>query len=489
MKHIAIVGGGTSGAVLAARLSETSDISVTLFETGPDDDVYGSSVLDPIRAPEAWQGASPVAMVGMQGAAGIIPALQGRLMGGTSAVNGMATLRGLPEDYDGWAAAGLDGWGWDDVADTFISAENDLDFGSNPLHGDSGPLTVRRWRRNEMSHAQNAFYDGMVETNGPIVCDINDSSQLPGIGIFPVTIDANSNRLTTSRAYLTPKVRQRENLQIHTKCKVTGIHIDAGRATGIILENGEEIEADDIIISTGALWTPILLMRSGVGPADHLAEHGIKVKADLPVGDTLSDHLGAGIRYIHEGPRGGTAGPAQSLYIGASNGKDVDYHLFPIAPSSKDGPTTFTMGAFLMRSSGNGKIRMGETSGVELVVTAPTIADYDAARLEHAFARLAGWEKSKAAKDLGCRPEVPHDLSTENAVAVALERNTISYGHMAGTCPMGSVLNAECQVLGIDGLRVVDASVMPTIPSGNTYLGCVMIAERVARKIKTATRK
>lgn len=486
MKHIIIVGGGTSGTVLAARLSETSDISVTLFEAGPDDNVYGPSVLDPSRAPEAWLGASPVAMVGMQGQAGVIPALQGRLMGGTSAVNGMATLRGLPKDYDGWAASGLEGWGWADVVDTFIAAENDRDFGSSPLHGDSGPLTVRRWRRDEMSHAQNAFYDGMVETESPVVGDINDSTQLPGIGIFPVTIDADANRLTTSRAYLTSEVRKRENLEIRAECRVTGINIDAGRATGITLEDGEEVEADDVIISAGALWTPILLMRSGVGPADHLADHGITIKVDLPVGATLSDHLGAGIRYTHNGPRGGTAGPAQSLYIGASNGTDVDYHLFPVAPSNKDGPTTFTMGAFLMRSSGKGMVRMGETPEVELVVTAPSILESDAKRLEHAFERLAAWETSPAAQALGCQPEVPHDLRAKDAVAVALERNTISYGHMAGTCPMGTVLNADCQVLGIDGLRVVDASVMPTIPSGNTYLGCVMIAERVAHKMKAA---
>ena len=124
----------------------------------------------------------------------------------------LATLRGLPEDYDRWAKLGFDGWGWDDVKDTFIAAETDHDFGSSPLHGDRGPLPVRRWRREEMGRAQLAFHDGMMELGARKVDDINDRSQLPGLGVFPVTIDGDAKRVTTSRAYLTPDVRVRENL-------------------------------------------------------------------------------------------------------------------------------------------------------------------------------------------------------------------------------------------------------------------------------------
>lgn len=199
----------------------------------------------------------------------------------------------------------------------------------------------------------------------------------------------------------------------------------------------------------------------------------------------MSDHLGPGIAYRHAGPRGGVAGPAQVLMIGASNGTDVDYHAFPIASApGGDEDTTFVMAVFLLRSSGRGSVRLGDTPAAELVITAPPLPDDALNRLRPGFDQVAAWEQSSFARELGCEPVTPHDLTAPDAIATAIDRNLISYGHMTGTCPMGSVLDADCQVLGLSGLRVADASVMPTIPSGNTYLGCVMVAERVARKMK-----
>lgn len=487
-RHFVIVGGGTSGSVLAARLSEDPSNKVTLLEAGPDDCVYGDYVLDPSLAPDAWKGAGPIVQTMMTSEHGDISVFQARMMGGMSAANGLATLRGLPVDYDGWAASGLDGWGWGDVVETFKSLESDGDFGACDLHGGDGPLTVRRWRREEMSHAQIAFQDGMAEAGNAAVSDINDPDQLPGIGVFPVTVDHKSQRLTTSLAFLTPTVRARENLTIRTEAEVNRILFEGQRARGVKLKAGDELFADEIIISTGALWSPVLLMRSGIGPAAHLADHGIAIVADLPVGQSLSDHLGPGLLYRHEGPRGGTAGPAQSLFIGASDGANPDYHLFPIARTAADageeGPTLFMMAAFLMRSSGQGSVRLGETLEDGPRVTAPPLPRDGVEVLRHAFVKLADWEDTQAFKESGCDQVVPLDLRSHEAVPTALSRACISYGHMAGSCPMGRVLDADCRVLGVEGLRVVDASSMPAIPAGNTYLGCVMMAERVARKIK-----
>jgi choline dehydrogenase len=336
-----------------------------------------------------------------------------------------------------------------------------------------------------MARAQLAFYDGMVELGTPQAADINDRSQLPGLGIFPVTIDADAKRVTTSRAYLTPGVRNRENLTIRTRSEVSQLNVDGARIVGVHLSTGETVDADEVVLCAGAIWTANLLMRSGIGPAEHLGEHAITVHADLPVGETMSDHIGPGLRYRHDGPRGGTAGPAQSLLIGASNGTDIDYHAFPIAPPVTDGPTEFMLAVFLLRSSGLGRVRLGDGPQSDPVVTVPPLPDDANDRLKHAFERIARWEESAAARQLGCVLVEPLDLLAPDAVAIARERATLSYGHMTSTAPMGSVLDADCRVIGLQGLRVADASVMPTIPSGNTYLGCVMVAERVAQKMKT----
>ena len=486
-RRIIVVGGGTAGAVLAARLSESPALHVTLLEAGPDHDAYGDRILDPAQAPDLWAGGAQIAMTSMSTAGGAIPMQQGRLLGGCSAINGLATLRGLPADYDAWADAGLDGWGWADVESTFIAAENDLDFGPSAIHGSEGPLPVRRWKREELSRAHRAYYEGMLEVGVPSVADINDPSQLPGIGVFPVTVDEHKRRVTTSLAYLTEKVRSRSHFELRTHAEVSGLAFDGARVVGVTLQGGASLEADEVVLAAGALWTPFLLLREGIGPADHLAERGVPVRADLPVGSTMSDHLGPGILYRHDGPRGGIGGPAQVVLVGASNGKDPDYHAFPIAPPPSEDDTTFMMAIFSMRSSHRGTVRLGESIEAGPVVQAPPLPDDTPERLGHAFERIAAWERSTAARALGCEPVLPHDLLAPDAVETALERLTVSYAHMVGTCPMGSVLDADCRVRGVSGLRVCDASVMPTIPTGNTYLGCVMVAERVARKMVAET--
>lgn len=485
LKQIIVVGGGTAGSVLAARLSENPNFSVTLLEAGSDDDAYHPSVLVPSRTYEVWNGTLPVAESPMSCEYGDIMAKQGRILGGTSALNASATLRGQPADYDAWKAAGLDGWGWNDVVNTFIAAESDADFGSSSIHGGTGPLPVRRWHRDEHTRAHIAFMDGMAGSGVRIAADINDPDQLPGVGVFPATIDSDSRRVSTSLAYLTPSVRARENFNVRTYAEVAKISIENGRACGVTLVSGEEIEADEVVVTAGALYSPNLLLRSGVGPADHLADHGIVVRSNLPVGTTMSDHLGPAVNFSHEGSPGGNGGPAQVVMVGASNGTDIDYHGLPLHWDQADGRTQFQVVTFLLRSSGCGSVRLGDTPKDGPKVVAPPMPADAESRLAHAFHSLSAWEHSAAARAIDVRQIEPCDLTAPGAVKNAMEVGLISYFHMTGTCPMGSVLDADCRVRGVDGLRVADASVMPTIPTGNTYLGCVMVAERVAQKMKT----
>lgn len=483
-RHVIVVGGGTAGSVMAARLTEDPSVSVTLLEAGADDATYDEGILDPALAAARWSGSTPP-MISTPMAFGgqSIAGMQGRVLGGTSALNGMATLRGLPEDYDGWAALGLDGWGWSDVLDTFMRAERDRDFPESDIHGADGPLPVRRWTDDELGHAARAFRDALVGLGERSVDDINDPSQLPGIGVFPVTIDDDSRRVSVSLAYLPAAVRSRPNLTIRTGVAVDRVVVEGGRAAGVALSSGEQLDADEVVVTAGALYTPGVPLRSGIGPAAHLAEHAIECIADLPVGSTMSDHLGPGLLYTHSGTRGSAAGPAQVVYCGASNGRDVDYHLFPVIPPPGDGETTFVMGVFLLRSSGAGSVRLSDDPAQPAVV-APPLPDDGADRLRHAFDRLVDWEASDACAALEAQRVMPLDLAEVDAVEQAIEMLTISYGHMVGTCPMGTVLDADCRVRGVERLRVADASVMPTIPSGNTYLGTVMVAERIAAKIK-----
>lgn len=485
-KHIVVVGGGTAGSVMASRLSENSNINVTLLETGDGDHTYHPAVLEPSRTLEVWEGALPAAPTAMQSEFGIVTTMQGRVLGGTSALNASATLRGQPQDYDAWKNQGLKGWGWDDVVSTFIKAERDADFGATNLHGDSGPLPVRRWQRDEHTHMHKAFIDGMIELNTPYSEDINNADTLPGVGVFPATIDENAQRVTTSFAYLGQSVRARDNLTIQTNATVERVLLEKGRASGVLLQSGEEINADEVVVCAGAIFSAELLLRSGIGPKRHLQDHGINVHVDLPVGSTMSDHLGPSVAFIHPGQPGGTGGIAQAVLVGASNGKDVDYHGLPLIAMPTEQGTIFQIVALLLVSTGTGTVRLGDDPQQGPIVTTPKMPEDTEQRLGHLYRSLAAWERTDAAKKLGVQQLEPKDLSAPGAVTQDMERELLSYSHMTGTCPMGSVLDADCRVLGIEGLRLADASVMPSIPRGNTYLGCVMIAERVAQKMKDA---
>lgn len=505
---VLVVGGGTSGCVLAARLSEDPARSVLLLEEGPDHTSYDHTVTSPghalivSRRREFAQGLK----LDVDGRP--VPLARGRVLGGTSAVNYLATVRGHPGDYDRWAARGNPGWAWPDVLPFFRKAERDLDFPESALHGHHGPLTVARWSERTFAAPHTAFQHGLTEVGVAAAADLNDASLLPGVGPFPASVRPGTrSRLTVSQAYLTDEVRARPNLEVRTGTRAVRLRLCQGRVLGVRTATGERVDAGEVVVACGAVQSPALLLRSGLGPAEDLRACGIAPECDLPgVGHGLQDHLGPALNYRIDDridaarrPGGGAhqagrdeGGPAQTVWVAASgSGPEPDVHVFPVLLPGKDGAVaaeSFAVLVFSLRPDRRGRVLLhpGEPDR-NPIIRLPAPGDREIAATQKIFEVLQDWEESAVCRELGVR-RAPGEtrLSAPGAAAAAVRGALVSYAHLTGSCAMGpegepgAVLDPACRVRGVQGLRVVDASAMPDIPSGNTYLSCVMMAERVA---------
>jgi len=499
---VIVVGGGTSGSVLAARLSEDPARSVLLVEEGPDHDAYDEYVTSPRYAQSVSRLSRFAEGIALHVGDAVVPMARGRVLGGTSAVNYLATVRGLPGDYDRWAELGNPGWSWAEVLPAFRRAEHDLDLPDSPLHGDHGPLTVRRWSDATFAPAHSVFQDGLRELGVASIADLNDPAQHPGVGPFPASVrPADGSRLTVSMAYLTAEVRARPNLRIRSRTRVDRVLLRQGRATGVRTEAGQVLAGDEVILAAGAVHSPALLLRSGIGPADELRSLGIEAIHDLPgVGRNLSDHLGPSLTYRIDADSVGSGGPAQTVWSFASGGgREPDTHVFPVLlPDRRTGAAdkdTFAVLVFSLRPERTGTVRLRpdapqRSPRIEL----PAPGEREIARQQEAFDMLDAWENGRTAKQRSLvRAGDDGSLARPGAAADAARGGLASYAHLTGSCAMGpesdrdAVLDARCRVRAVTGLRVVDASSMPRIPAGNTYLSCVMMAERVVELMAAET--
>ncbi len=515
-----VVGAGSAGCAVANRLSADPACAVLLVESGPRDGSWKLRM--PIAARGVFRGATPFAVeyqTEPQSHLGgrRIAHPRGRVLGGSSAINGMVFATGHPGDYDDWVAQGAPGWSAQDVAPVFKRLEN-FHGPANPARGRAGPVHVHP--AGPLGELAQAFLQAGREAGYPFAEDINGASR-EGFCVFDINVN-NGTRASAAQAYLDP-VRARSNLTILTGAMVARIVIARGRATGVEVAIGRErrlLHAQrEIIVSGGAFASPQILMLSGIGPADALAEIGIEPIHDLPgVGENLHDHLHVGIQFETPLPVAYNAlmAPHRMLRAGAEwflfkrgiaakpvlqtgaflrslpelARPDVQFHFFPVL--MRDGAPVaghhgFKVIAEPSRPRSRGRLRLRSSDPAQ----APAI---DPAYLSNEDDRIAMRRAFKMAMDTMTRPafapyrarpvepaEIPRSSSELDAY-IARAAST-SY-HPCGTCRMGedagAVVDPRLRVRGIDALRVADASIMPTIASSNLNAPTMMIGERAA---------
>ena len=507
-----IVGAGSAGCVIASRLSDDPGKSILLLEAGPDypefehypDDLkFGySQTASAVDAPHNWsfQGNTTPEQPDP------MPVPRGRVVGGSSAINGQVLLRGIPEDYDGWAAMGNDQWGFTDVLPYLRKLETDTDI-HDDFHGSEGPIPVRRFKEDTWLPAQKAFHAACRAQGHPHDPDMNHPES-GGVGPIPMN-NPNGIRMSTSLTYLAA-CRHRLNLTVKPDVVTHRVIFEGKRATGVEVEsNGERfmVEGSEIILTCGAIGSPQLLMLSGVGPAAVLNGLGIPVVLEAPgVGHNLRDHpnIRVPVEVLDDFPLNPEDPRTQVAVRYTATGSDLRNDM-QIMASSFSSPISgdpleaegirFT--CILELAYGSGHLKITSTDpNVQPELNYNYFQDdpRDPARLREAVRKCVQVLEHDDYKPIVKRllePE-PGELESDEALDNWLKRNVTTSQHISGTCKMGpdddpmAVVDQQCRVKGLEGLRVADASVMPNCIRANTNCTTIMIAERVADWINQA---
>lgn len=526
-----IIGAGSAGCALAGRLSENPDVTVALLEAGQTD----SSALIHCPAGVAlmaklgrsiWQ-FETVPQPGLNGRRGYQP--RGKVLGGTSSANGMIYIRGHRADYDHWAAQGNPGWGFDDVLPYFLRAENN-ERGASAFHGVGGPLNVKnlaspnRLGQRFIAAAEQAGHRYNPDFNGP---------EQEGVGIYQVT-QKNGERFSAAKAYVTPNL-SRPNLQVITGAHTTRIVLENKRAVGVEYQQDgmiKQLRANrEVLLCAGALQSPQILMLSGIGPHEHLVQTGIATQHALPgVGRQLHDHVD--VAQIFDSPEmtdlmGISLTGASQLIRGISDWRqhrrgmlttnyaegggfiksspdepipDLQLHYFVAKIVDHARKTVlghgFSVHVCLLRPASRGSIRLASKEPLDAPVIDPNFLGErdDIERMVRGFRLMRRITAQPALATGGTREFASSARAqTDMQLEQYIRDHADTIYHPVGSCRMGQgpmdVVDAQLRVHGIQGLRVVDASIMPRIIGGNTNAPVIMIAEKAADLIKAAAKE
>jgi len=499
--HI-VVGAGSAGAALATRLSEDPERSVLLLEAGPD---YPDLETMPVDLKFGWgTGADFVvedehnwkytAKSTAKGPTMDVP--RGKVTGGTSAINGQVFLRAIPEDFEYWVSMGNDEWSYEQVLPYYRKLETDTDF-SDDFHGTEGPIIVRRHPLDELQPDQAAFYNACVAAGYAENPDHNHPDAT-GVGPYPLN-NPEGIRWSTAIGFLS-MARHRINLTIRPNCTTRRVLFDDTRATGVEVESGGEtfvVNGDEIILSAGPIGSPHLLMLSGIGPADQLAEHGISLVKDVPgVGQNLRDHP-----TVHVSWRAQPDVPAPPQEVGPQKvalrytapGSDIKNDMIKVMRFRKiDRLLVMSVGLYLALGKGELKLQSPDPD------VQPSL-DYnylqeaeDRRRLREGVRLCLELVDMKEFEKVVGERVNPDDaaLASDNALDEWLMRSVSTMHHISCTAKMGpdsdpmAVVDQHGRVKGVQSLRVVDGSIMPDCTRANTNVPIMMMAERIADFIK-----
>ena len=502
-----IVGAGSSGATLAARLSEDPACQVLLLEAGPD---WRSA-----EAPREMRIPNPAFMVAhamyswpnlkARRTEAQEPQLywRGRGMGGSSSINGQIAIRPPLSDFDIWVEQGCTGWSADEVLPYFIKLEDDPEFGDRPYHGVGGPIPIYRATRELWGPVDRALADA-ASGLGYAWCE--DHNAPTGTGISPYAINSrNQQRVTTNDAYLEP-ARSGKNLEIRGNALVDRVEFAGTQATSVRVRlDGEwqTVSGDEVILSAGAIHTPAILQRSGVGPAGHLRSLGIEPRLDLPVGENLQDHanifLALRVRDEHRVDSDEQRHTNVCVRYSTGDPATAENDMMMVAGNIW-GPRAGLggVGGWVNQSFSRGWLRVTTPDpDIDPEVEERMLSDErDLARARDLVNRLLELAAQPAVSRIadevfaGFFRKSIGDLKTDTDIDAWLMAEASDAQHGVGTCRMGSpgdprtVVDPKCRVLGTQGLRVIDASIMPDVVRANTHLTCVMFGELMADRLR-----